>query len=279
MNTPIPPPTDPAARQLELFRRSPMRQTLLNEITRLTQSSHPRRCLEIGCEGGAFSYFLRKTDDEWHTLLTVPDAVTTTRALTPERVELFTPPHLPFEDKAFDLVLVVDLIEIEADRALLIEECHRVLQPSGCIALNVPYAGRWSPLQPLRRFLNRRYPAESETSREFSEEDLFGLLKMGFDVIETRSYTRFFAELTRIYLESALRAIPSDATDRFEQTLRLNRMAHPFFRIAFQLDYLLYPFRGNHLVALARRHSWRPRNSPVLKDADSITGAMLSTVR
>ncbi len=272
---------DIATVQLDLFRRSPMRQVILSEFLRLIRSVHADECLEIGAEGGAFTSLLRKSGGHWRTLLTHPAAVEATRVLVPDGVDGFTPPTLPFEDKSLDLIVLVDLVHLVSDYNPLITECHRVIKTGGCIALNIPYEGGWSPLHPLRRQLNRRHttPSVGLENHAFSEEALFGMLKMGFDVIETRSYARFFSELVQIFLHSAIQSIPDNDDNRMARRLRLNRKAYPFFRLAFQLDYLLYPFRGNHLVALARRHTWRPRNSPVLKDADSITGAVLSTVR
>lgn len=268
-----------AARQIELFRSSPLQQALLGELLRLTKSITARQCLEIGATGGAFSRHLRKMQGEWHTLLTTPAAVATTRTLVPEKVDHFNPPRLPFEDKTFDLIVLIDPADAITDFATLIEECHRVLQTAGHIVLNLPYAARWSPLRNLRKTLERRTPANHPPRREYGEEDLFDLLKSGFDVIETRSYARFFTELTNLFLQTALRAVPAEAADGFERRLRLHRIAHPFFRVSFQLDYLLYPLRGHRWAALARRHAWRPRNSPVLKDAGCITGAVLSTVK
>ncbi len=271
--------TTPSDRELERFLRSPMQQTLLKELRMLIRPTEAKTCLEIGNDGGAFSFYLRKHGGDWQTLLTSTTAVETTRTLIPDGIAMLTPEQLPFGDNTFDLVVLVDLLETLPNPTPLIDECHRVLRPTGHIALNVPYAGRLRPLRPLRRYLDRRRTTPVTPRREFSNNDLFELLKTGFDVIDIRSYAHFFSELVNIFLQSSLHAIPTDTSDGFDHILKCHRIAHPFFRVAFQLDYLLYPFRGNHLVTLARRHAWLPRNSPVLRKAESITGAVLSTVR
>ncbi len=275
----LPAATDPA-HEMERFRHSPMRQTQLSELRTLIRSINANKNLEISAHGGAFSYYLRKHDGDWHTQVVSPEAVDITRALVTDNVELLpADQRLPFEDKNLDLIVLVDILETLADPTPLLDECHRVLCPSGHLALTVPYAARLTPLRPLRRALERRRPPSAGTRREFRDTDLFELLKTGFDVIETRSHAHFFSELVNMLLQSSVRGIPTDASHAFERQLKRHRIAHPFFRIAFQLDYLLYPLRGNQMVALARRHSWRPRNSPVLQKAESITGAVLSTVR
>ncbi len=275
----IPVATDPA-REMELFRRSPMRQTQLAELRTLIRSINAKKCLEITMTGGATSYYLRKHAGDWHTQVVSPKTVDITRALVSDNVGLLSAEQrLPFEDKHLDLIVLVDILETLANPTPLLDECHRVLCPSGHIALTAPYAGRLTPLRSLRRALERRTPVSAGVRREFREADLFELLKTGFDVIKTRSYAHFFSELINIFLQKSVRGIPADTPDAFERRIKRHRIAHPFFRIAFQLDTLLYPLRGNQLVALARRHSWRPRNSPVLQKAESITGAVLSTVR
>ncbi len=274
------PATTVSKRELERFYRSPMQQTLLKELRQLIQPTNAKTCLEIGNQGGAFSYFLRKHGGNWQTRLTSATAVETTRHLIPDGdIAELTPERLPFDDNTFDLVVVVDLLETMPDPIPFINECHRILGSSGYLALNGRYAGRLTPLGPLRRYLERRRPISSVPPREFSKADLFELLKTGFDVIETRSYANFFSELVHLILQSSLQTIPADAADVFDRRLKRHRIAHPFFRLAFQLDYLLYPFHGNHWVTLGRRHAWLPRNSPVLRKAESITGAVLSTVR
>jgi hypothetical protein len=37
--------------------------------------------------------------------------------------------------------------------------------------------------------------------------------------------------------------------------------------------------RGYRLAALAKRHIWRPRNTPVIKENRPVSKAVLSTVR
>lgn len=265
--------------ELERFYRSLMQQTLLKEFGRLIRPLNPKRGLEVGSQGGAFSLYLRKAGGAWQTLLTSDAAVETTRRLVPEGVAELTSDRLPFDDHSFDVVVLADVLMTLSNPAPLIDECHRVLRDSGHLALNVPYAGRVKPLRPVRRLLQRRRPALSIPQRDLDKSDLFELLKTGFDVIETRSYAHFFSELVHLFLQSSLEGIPPDADDGPARRLKCYRMAYPFFLVAFQLDYLLYPWRGNYLVTLARRHAWLPRNSPAYRKAESITGAVLSTVR
>jgi hypothetical protein len=50
----------------------------------------------------------------------------------------------------------------------------------------------------------------------------------------------------------------------------------PFlYRLAFQLDLIIFFTRGYRMVAYGRRKGWRPRQTPVLSDGRNITEAVL----
>jgi hypothetical protein len=113
----------------------------------------------------------------------------------------------------------------------------------------------------------------------YSESDLFRILKNGFDVHHMRSYSRFFLEFTDTIAQFLVRRARQSAEGTEKERLATYSTFHVLYGLAFQLDMLLFFTRGHHLIALAKRRAWRPRNAPVLVDGRSISEAVLSKPR
>ena len=100
-----------------------------------------------------------------------------------ELVELTPGAVLPFDDGAFDLVLMAETIEHVVDVQSLLSELRRVLRPGGELAVTTPAHGRRSGLSMLLRGFERSFDPLSPHIRFFSRSSLAALLEeMGFDV-------------------------------------------------------------------------------------------------
>jgi ubiquinone/menaquinone biosynthesis C-methylase UbiE len=100
-----------------------------------------------------------------------------------ELVELTPGAVLPFDDGAFELVLLAETIEHVVDVQALLSEVRRVLAPRGEIAVTAPAHGRRTGLGMLLRGFERAFDPLSPHVRFFSRQSLEGLLEeMGFDV-------------------------------------------------------------------------------------------------
>lgn len=123
------------------------------------------RVLDVGCSyGWALGALTEKSDD----LVGVDmdrDALQQARAAFPHIEFVYQDASaLPFEDDAFDAVILSEVIEHVGDenKRFVIDEIYRVLRPGGLFVLTAPYAGLLAWMDPMdfkRRFpgLYRRY--------------------------------------------------------------------------------------------------------------------------
>jgi len=262
--------------QLHIFRKCLPLQVCLQEIIRVLGPSDDLDCLDIGDDNGMISYHLRKHGGKWSSAVAGRESADVVRQFLSENVVPMEDGTLPFEKKAFDCVVVVSALERFANDSAFIEECHRVLKPDGRLVVNVSRTKPASLVNFLRRLLGVTYQRKGRVRGGYTESELFTILKDGFDVHNMRSYSRFFTELVEAIVDRFAQGVRGQGAEKDRRLKRIFSVAGPFYRLAFQLDMLLFFNRGHRLIATAKRRSWRPRKAPILVDGRSITEAVLS---
>ncbi len=123
------------------------------------------RILDIGC--GSFPYFLAHT--AFREKFAVDQLPMAQETAMKNSIEFFTldlnrEPNLPFDTDFFSAVTLLAVVEhLNPDSlALLLKECHRVIQPSGALILTTPAA--WS--DGLLRFMARLNLVSAEEIHE-----------------------------------------------------------------------------------------------------------------
>lgn len=262
---------------LDLFRKAVPGQIRTREMLRLLHAQPRERCLDLSDGDAAASYWLTRSGGEWDCLASTDSGVTARNRFLPGRAALFKGLPLPFPDKTFDVAVVGDRMMRLQEAPRLVTELHRVLKPAGSLVLDVAHARPFSWLRPLQRRLPGFYGG-GRFHPGFSDKALFRLLKDGFDVQEVRSYSRIFLTLVDLLLQQAVQRarIRSDSARRIRRSYAV---AYPFFLAAAWVDPLLIGSRGYRLAVLAKRHIWRPRQSPVIRGNRPVSKAVLSTVR
>lgn len=272
-----------------LFSRSLAKQAKLRNIAALVGPVRGQNCLDLGGDNGVISYQLRRLGGTWTSADISEKAVASTRSVVQDRVERIQGSQLPFPDRTFDVVVIVDLLEHVHDDAKLIAECHRVLKQSGRLIVNVPHRKRGSVLRPIRQLLGLTDAVHGHVRPGYTQSDLFALLKDGFNVEEVRTYSRFFSEALdtciRFFVAqfSANKArdpkgemVDAQDFERLNKLFRLYTLVYPLFWLAAKLDWLLFFTQGYSLVARAKWRPWIPRKTPVLRDGRSIAEAALT---
>ncbi len=263
-------------KHFHIFRRSIPQQLKLEAMLRALGKTDGQVCLEIGVGNGAISYYLRKHGGKWDTVVKTEAEAESVRSVVDENVRALGDAGLSFKKKVFDAVVIVDLLEhIESDHSF-IEECHRILKADGRLVLNVLHAKPVSLMRSIRKLLGVSYEDKGMVSMGYTEAQLFSLLKHGFDVHNVRSYSRFFVELVDAVVQRVDVKIKASSCDVAVKRKRLYSIAGIFYRIALQLDALLFMTRGHYLIAVAKRRTWRARKAPILTDGRSISEAVLS---
>lgn len=264
-----------AGHYLHVFKCSLPLQVRLHEIVRALGSTDKLVCLDIGSPNPVFSYHLRKRGGEWHSVVANPAQQSAAGVVLGDNVYQMDGTALPFKKAFFDVMVVVDFFERAASDEAFIEECHRVLKPDGRLIVTVRHTKQWTLLRPLQRMLGVTSESTGMVRPGYTESQLFSILKHGFDVHNMHSFSRFFVELTDTLLTFAMGNARAEGTSSEKKIRRLYSLAYVPFRLAFQLDMLLFFSRGHTLMATSKRRAWRPRTTPVLIDGRSISEAVL----
>jgi len=265
-----------AQKAYHLFRQFLPAQVTLHEILRSLGKCEDQECLDVGTGNGMISYHLRRHGGRWQTAAESGRTAESILDVVEESVCTLDNAKLPFENKTFDVTVVVDFLEKVREDSAFIEECHRVLRPDGRLVLNVTRLKGWTPIDVLRKLLGETRELGGRARAGYTESQLFTLLKDGFDVHHVRSYSRFFVQFVETWVNFALRRGAEKSGGDEKDVSRVYAIASPFFRLAFQLDMLLFATRGHRMIAVAKRRAWRPRNTPILVDGRSISEAVLS---
>lgn len=194
---------------------------------------------------------------------------------------------LPLANESADVVVLLDVLQhIEADAAW-VEECHRVLKPTGRLLIEVPSVKRWSLLVGLRTLFGLSRHNQGRARKGYTEPMLFDLIKDGFDAEEMFTFSRFFvgAAETNADLLAALMGVDRDlGSQNVNQEIRaldhlrkVYTWLYPFALLGAGLDKLIGFTRGYRLIGRFRRRPWKPRRSPTLRDGRSIAEATINT--
>lgn len=262
---------DPANNEPTLFRRSYPLHTRLRLISQTIGPNSSRSGLCIGTVSAAFRARLAMLGGEW----------TFTQ-------QTYSP--LPYADGAFDCVLVLDHLEWVDDDYAFMADIHRVLKSAGTLFVDTEHYKRWTVWRPIRRLFGVEERTAERIRNGYTDGGLFDILKDGFDLQESRTYSRFFVEGTETMLRLAVGAwCGGERSDGAEQEgaepddwslRRIDRMqtiAFPFFLLAEKLDWLLFFTRGYRVRAVARRRLWKPRRAPIMRDGRTLVDATLNT--
>jgi SAM-dependent methyltransferase len=251
-----------------IFRKSVPMQVTLQEILKVAGELKDKRCLAIGSTNAMLSYQLRRGGGVWQELVFDAAMAVTIRELVGEDVNISDDDSLPFSDKCFDLVVILDGLSDRASDAGFVELCHKSLKPEGNLIVCVPREKKMTLMGPLRSLLGL-------STGRYTEGHLFAILKSGFDVMGMRSYSRFFVEFVDAWvLSMARRRRDREPAEQF----RVYAIAYVFYWLAYQLDLLVFMARGHRLIACAKRRGWRSRDAPILVDGRSISEAVLSSL-
>ena len=269
--------------QEKLFSRSVRRQLRLRKIKELLGSVAGQRCLEI-CNGdGVISSRLRAEGGTWLTRVSDEAALTSLRYFVQEETGILQDGTLDLPDQSIDAVVVVDMLERMGNDREFIRECHRVLKPDGRLIIGVTRRGVCGLLNPSWR--KRGLVRAGYTAPEF-----FDVLKDGFDVPETISYStglvegpsRFFSAIAAKLVGGPYNMPSAGAgTEEFYHYTKLyalGSIVYPLIWILSQVDLLLMVvLPGRNLAAKTKRRVWRERRTPILLDGRSIAEAALNT--
>lgn len=212
------------------------------------------------------SRLLRERGGDWCSIVLTPEDQAGVGAMVDGPVDLMADDgSLPYADKAFAIAVVSSsVISRITDDDRLVMACHRVLQDGGVLVMCSLREKNFGAIPRVRRFLGVSATDCGLARAGYTEKQMFELLRCGFDVLEMRSYLRFFVELARAF------------SDRRRIYSRRRGLRGWVYQIAYQLDLLLFWSRGYMLASRSRRRTWRQKVKPGLCVGGVISGAILS---
>jgi SAM-dependent methyltransferase len=265
------PPGPELAQSLEMFRCSLLKQDKLSQIARMVGDTRGLTCLDVGSNNGVLSWLLRQGGGLWHSADLEDATVASIRALVGERVERIGDRDLPYADGQFDLVVVIDALEHQADDRAFVAELRRIIRPGGALVINVPHLKRHSLLNRLRHGLGLTDEMHGHLRPGYDLDGLRRLLGPHFTLESSATYSKVFSEsidtgLALMYLAlqrrkgrqvGSAKGIVLHAEDQREnrKELLLMKALYPLFWLISRLDYLLPLAQGYKLIIKARHRT------------------------
>ena len=215
-----------------------------------------RAGLDIGFTNSWVSQTFRQTGGYWMTVeMTAQRHARVAGALGEDTVlTAGRNGELPFDDKQFDVV-VMSCAMLTANPASippLIRECHRILKVGGHLIFT---ASR-----------QKRNPAAANSV--YREEEVFQLLRDGFDVLEFRYSCRFWVQRVRAW---ELRHNDPNAPPGFGTRL--------LYTLAKTLDLFLFFTKGYQMTVFCHRKGWREKRASLIPSAAPVSDAILCDPR
>lgn len=277
--------------QEKLFKRSVRRQMRLKKIKELLGITSNQRCLEITSGDGIISSQFRADGGTWKTLVTDAAAQTALAYFLEDETQVLQGPVIDAPDHTFDAVVIVDALERIRDDYAFIRECHRVLKTDGRLVISAARKSAFCPVGcPLRAAVGLSWKRRGQERPGYSPHEFFDVLKDGFDVPETGTYSTCCVEAPGLLSEALANKVahgpynmpPDNAdTEQFYQYTRLHTFAtlvYPLMWLASRMENVLnYILPGHNIAAKTKRRVWRERRTPVLIDGRSIAEAALNT--
>ncbi len=272
--------------QDKLFTRSIRRKQKLERIQSLVGTTINFQCLEISSGDGSISTGLRSLGGSWNTAVSTAAAAHSVGYSLSETITQIENEKLPFEDHTFDRLVIVDALRSFANDAEFLRECHRVLKNDGWVIIT---ESRRFPISfvALIQYLFGIAPiAKGNIRNGYTASELFNILKDGYDVPETITYSNDLFESVATLGEGLLHItdantpywlIPEKAGQnelyRYRKLHHLANLTYPLLWLLSKLEF----FPGHKLIVKSRRRHWRPRKTPKLTDGRSIAEAAINT--
>jgi SAM-dependent methyltransferase len=272
--------------RMKIFLRSPLRRKLLARLMRLLDKVGGQQVLEMAGDdavSAAMHHAGGGGGGIWNSVAISEVQAELLAEAGIERIHLAALPQMPFEEGAFDAVVVSEMLEYVENPTELMAELHRVMRSKTRLILHVRRKRR-TLVGFFRRLAGLVDPTRPLVRSGFTPTELFDVLKDGFDVQETSGYGRFFTEFANLLAELFAGLIPSSCEPAALSERRLRRAATvyalfmPVFWLAGFLDAVCFFLPEHHMVLRAkRRMMWVPRVTPRLRDGRSIAEAALGS--
>ena len=277
--------------QEKLFARSVRRRNRLRQLQQLLGTTAGQDCLEISSGDGMISREMHRDGGNWTVLATDSAAQQALQVFAAEPVRVFSEALAELPDQCMDAVVVVDALERVRDDYGLIRECHRVLRTNGRLVLTTRrklflFVGGGA----IRALLGLSWRRVGMVRPGYSMREFFDVLKDGFDVPATETYSSCCVEVPGMLCEAAANKVahgpynmPAAAAGAgvfscYAKLCTFAALAVPVMWLSDKMDRMLGGvLPGHNLAAKTKRRVWSERRTPRLVDGRSIAEAAINT--
>lgn len=257
--------------QLNIYKKSLKKKEKIKTIIEFIEATRNKRCLEIGCEKGILSYFLRQKGGVWISTDIDRENVLITKTLVKENVLYFKEDTLPFLTSAFDCIVAIDTLEhIEDDQSFL-RELYRILSEKGTLYITVPCSKRNLILNKVAREIGLTLEYYGHKREGYTKEELKGKLNNAdFNITRVKGFSRFFTEAIELLInfgysfvlnkgvkktgiKGSISPAREDDFKAHQSSFKLYSMIYPVLWVVSQLDRLLFFTSGYVIILEAKK--------------------------
>jgi len=266
--------------QLNLFKWSLKKKVKVKTVIDFMEETKNKTCLEIGCEKGVLSYFLRQRGGIWVSSDIDLMNVYTTNTLVKENTVYFKEDALPFFDSSFDCIVAIDTLEhIEDDQSFL-EALYRILSKNGSLYITVPGSKPALVLNRLARKMGMTLEYYGHKREGYTKEHLaFMLDKAGFLVTKSSDFSRLFTEGIELFInylyifllnkgemkkgiKGSISPTKEEDFNAHKLSFKIYRSIYPILWLMSQMDRLLFSTSGYAIILKAKKKAPSPLHNP-----------------
>jgi len=182
-------------------------------------------------------------------------------------------------------VVIVDALKGIANDYEFLRECHRIIKNDGWVIISATRRAPFSLVALLQHLLRITPVARGKQRNGYTANELFNILKDGYDVPEIICHSNGLLESAATIGEFAQKIIThgqywmvrkkigKDELHRYRKLHALAGFTYPLMWLFSKLEFL----PGHKLLVKSRRRHWRPRTQPKLIDGRSIAEATINT--
>jgi SAM-dependent methyltransferase len=258
--------------QLQLFEKSLKKRQKVELLLRMIGPSSGSDCLLLTCgdNNGAMNHRFREAGGSWRWADMEEGGIAEMSALLGDPVEHARHDALPFDDAAFDQVVVIDVHEHLTEVGPLNREIARILRPGGLAVVTTPNGETRLPVAVLKRLIGMTPEHYGHVVQGYRFEQLESMLReQGLEIQERGAYSRFFTEMAELAINFAYVKVLSrngksaapkgtiapnsvEQLRKVEKSYRMYSRIYPAMRAFSALDGLV-PGAGGYAVAVSAR--------------------------
>ncbi len=271
--------------QTKLFSVSLRRKNKLKKIKSYLNNVSDLKILEISSGDAVLSQKLMENHNNWTTVSINEKSSKSLNYYLKNKTEIINNNKIPFSDGEFDLLIIIDCLKNVLDDYEFIQECHRVINNNGWVIISERKKYPGSLVALLQHIFKTKPVSTGAIRNGYTSDQLYRILKDGFDVPEINSYSNALLETLAVFNDLIQRSffkIPVWIISNYNKKEDLYR-----YRNLYNLSKLTYPlmwifskfnFLPNHeMILKSRRRRWSPRRQPKLVDGRSIAEATINT--